>query len=74
MRRYSLRIVSTVTGTEMRRIRRKLRLTQVELAGLIGIKGNSVARQERGEIGISEPVARLVRLLARKDRLPRIDR
>jgi transcriptional regulator with XRE-family HTH domain len=58
----------------MRRIRKQLRLTQIELADLIGITGNSVARQERGEIGISEPVARLVRLLARKDRLPRIER
>jgi transcriptional regulator with XRE-family HTH domain len=59
---YLPRIVVAVTGAEMRRIRRALGLTQAELAERIGIKPNSVARQERGEIGISQPVALLVRL------------
>jgi len=49
----------------MRRMRKALGLTQVELAERVGITANSVARQERGEIGISEPVALLVRLAAK---------
>jgi transcriptional regulator with XRE-family HTH domain len=57
-----------VDGEELRRLRTKLGLTQAELAGEVGITPNSLARQERGEIGISEPVSRLVRLLAQRPR------
>ena len=53
-----------MTGGEMRRIRKGLGLTQKQLAEEVGISWNSIARQERNEIGISEPVARLVRILA----------
>ena len=55
----------------MRRLRKALGLTQVELAQRVGITANSIARQERGEIGISEPVALLVRLAAETARLQR---
>jgi transcriptional regulator with XRE-family HTH domain len=55
-----------MTGSQLRRIRTRLKLTQVELAEKIGVHANSVARWERDEIGISEPVARLVRVLARQ--------
>jgi transcriptional regulator with XRE-family HTH domain len=48
----------------MRRLRRAMGLTQVELAERVGVASNSIARQERGEMGIREPLARLIRLLA----------
>jgi DNA-binding transcriptional regulator YiaG len=49
----------------MRQIRRALDCTQVEFADLIGVTGNNVARWERNERAISEPVARFLRLIAR---------
>ena len=52
-----------MTGDELRRLRRRLGLTQVQLAERLGVTSTSVARWERGERAISEPVARLVRLL-----------
>jgi DNA-binding transcriptional regulator YiaG len=55
-----------MTGSQLRRIHTRLKLTQVELAEEIGVHANSVARWERDEVGISEPVARLVRVLARQ--------
>ena len=39
-------------------------LTQADFAALVGVAPNSIARQERGEMGIREPLARLVRLMA----------
>jgi transcriptional regulator with XRE-family HTH domain len=68
---YAVRIVSDVTGVELKRLRTELGLTQVELAAHVGITSNSIARQERGEIGISEPVARLIRMLAEMHRQPK---
>ena len=53
-----------MTGQELRRLRRVLGLTQVALAHLVGVSANSIARQERGEMGIKEPLARLIQLLA----------
>jgi transcriptional regulator with XRE-family HTH domain len=53
-----------MTAMELKDIRAKLELTQKQLAELVGIAANNLARQERGELGISEPVARLIRLLA----------
>ena len=49
---------------ELRRIRRELGLTQAALADLAGVTSNTIARQERGEMGIRESLARLLRLLA----------
>jgi transcriptional regulator with XRE-family HTH domain len=54
-----------VTGDELRDLRKRLGLTQVELAEKVGVASNTVARWERGELGISEPVSRLVKLLAK---------
>ena len=54
-----------MTGDELRRVRKRLGLTQVQLAKELGVHWNSVARWERGEVGISEPVAKLLRILAR---------
>jgi len=59
------RIIKTIViGKELRQIRKQLGLTQAEFADLVGVAPNSIARQERGEIGIREPLARLIRLLA----------
>ena len=52
-----------MTAQELKRIREQLGWSQVRLAAAVGVSANSVARQERGELGISEPVARLVRLI-----------
>jgi transcriptional regulator with XRE-family HTH domain len=62
-----------VTGDELRGLRKRLGLTQVELAKKVGVASNTVARWERGELGISEPVSRLLALLAKVE-LPRTPR
>jgi DNA-binding transcriptional regulator YiaG len=55
-----------MTGHELRAVRKRLRLTQPALAAQVGVHWNTVARWERDEVGISEPVARLVRMLAKQ--------
>ena len=52
-----------MTGPELRRIRKRLGLTQVEFAKEMGWHPNSVARAERGEMAISPTAAHLARLL-----------
>lgn len=52
-----------MTAKQLTEIRANLGLTQKRLAELIGIAPNNLAKQERGELGISEPVARLLRLI-----------
>jgi transcriptional regulator with XRE-family HTH domain len=54
-----------------RRIRRQLGLTPAALAELAGVTANSLARQERGEMGIRESLARLLRLLATQRAKPK---
>ena len=56
--------VAGMTGDEMRRIRKKLGLTQVEFGALVGLAPNTIARQERDEIRIREPISKLVKILA----------
>ena len=51
----------------MRKIRKGLGLTQKELAVLVGVATNSIARQERGEMGIRESLARLIRRTAQTE-------
>jgi len=60
-------MVCFVTGQQMRKIRKGLGLTQQELAVLVGVATNSIARQERGEMGIRESLARLIRLTAQTE-------
>jgi transcriptional regulator with XRE-family HTH domain len=50
-------------GAALRLQRKKLQMTQRELAKELGVNWNTVARYERDESGIPEPVARLVMLL-----------
>jgi transcriptional regulator with XRE-family HTH domain len=52
-----------MTGPALRQQRMKLCMTQKELADAIGVASNTVARYERDESGIPEPVAPLVMLL-----------
>lgn len=49
-----------MVGKELRAIRARLRLTQVELAELVGVASNTVARWERGEMAMRERRARLI--------------
>jgi transcriptional regulator with XRE-family HTH domain len=59
-----------MTGIELRRIRQRLGLTQAAFAKLVGVTSNSIARQERGEMGIREPLARLVMMLVAAEKRP----
>ena len=43
-------------NTDTKALRRRLGLTQKALADAVGVKPNTVARWERGELGISEPM------------------
>jgi transcriptional regulator with XRE-family HTH domain len=53
-----------MTGKEVRAIRRKMGLTQQELADRVGVARNTIARWEMGVMGVRESAARLLRLLA----------
>ena len=50
-------------GKTLRAIRKRLGLTQAELAKQIGVTGNTLARWERDELPIREPIARLIHTL-----------
>lgn len=52
-----------MTGRELRELRKQMSLTQAALAERVGVTPNAIALAERGERGIGEPLARLVRLL-----------
>lgn len=49
-----------MNGKELRAIRDKHGWTQVQLAEKLGVTPNTVARWERDEVGIREPMARLI--------------
>jgi transcriptional regulator with XRE-family HTH domain len=51
-------------GAQLRKHRKQLGLTQKQMAKQLGLHWNSLARMERNEIGISEPVVKLVRMIA----------
>ncbi|BFU90928.1 MAG: hypothetical protein NTAFB01_21150 [Nitrospira sp.] len=53
-----------MNGAALKKIRRQLGLTQKELADKIGVSSNTVARWERNELRITEPIKRLVTLIA----------
>ena len=68
-RDYTQRIVSPgMTGKDLRKHRKQLDLTQAGLAERLGVTANTVARWERDEITIREPMARLITLLKNNDR------
>jgi len=52
-----------MTGEELRRVRKRLGLTQVGLADQLAVTPTTVARWERNEVPIRETMARMIRLL-----------
>jgi transcriptional regulator with XRE-family HTH domain len=56
-----------MTGRELKHIRERLGWSQARLAEAVGVAPNSIARQERGELGIKESLARLIRLVAEQN-------
>jgi transcriptional regulator with XRE-family HTH domain len=61
---YPNRIVSLVRGEALRRLRGSA--TQAAFAARLGVHANTLARYERDDLSIPEPVARLAKLLARE--------
>lgn len=53
-----------MTGQTLRLIRKRLGLTQVAFAEQIGVAPNTVARWERGEMGMKGTTEKLIKLLA----------
>jgi transcriptional regulator with XRE-family HTH domain len=54
-----------MTGQQLRRIRLQMELSQRQLAAHIRTTRNTIARWERGEIQISEPVGLLLEMVAK---------
>ena len=52
-----------MTPNELKRRRRQLSLTQVQLAELLGVTSLAVSYWERGTRTMNEPTARLIRTL-----------
>jgi transcriptional regulator with XRE-family HTH domain len=57
-----------MTGSQLKKIRGQLGLTQAEMAERVGVTPNTVARWERGEIVIREPIARLIQSMSQQRR------
>ncbi len=55
-----------MTGKQLRVIRKRLRWTQAQIAEAVGVTSNTVARWERDEVGISEPIAKLIQTVIAK--------
>jgi transcriptional regulator with XRE-family HTH domain len=53
-----------MTGAELRKLRQRLSWTQAQLAGVLGVAPNTVARWERDELGMRATAERLIRLIA----------
>ena len=53
----------TLTGKELRFLRKQMDFTQAELGCLVGLSGQQVARWEKGEYEITGPAERLIRML-----------
>ena len=53
-----------MTARELKLIRERLGWSQARLAKEVAVSPNSIARQERGEMGIRESLARLIQLVA----------
>jgi len=51
-------------GTDVRRLRKRLGLTQAKFARLLGVHRVSVARWETGATEVQAPMAKLIRMIA----------
>ena len=49
-----------MTPSELRQFRHRLRLTQAQFADVVGVAPNTVARWERGVLGMRKSVAILI--------------
>jgi DNA-binding transcriptional regulator YiaG len=56
--------ITLVDAEKLKRIRKRLALTQVELAVELGVHPITVAKWETGARGIAEPIAKLVMRIA----------
>ena len=63
MQDYPYGIVGVMNGEELRKLRG--RQTQVAFAAQLGVHSNTLARYERDDLTIPEPVARLARILSK---------
>jgi putative transcriptional regulator len=55
-----------MTGQQLKRLRKRLDLTQKQLGVELGVTENTIARWERDEVKMGEPAAKLLRTLKRK--------
>ena len=55
-----------MTGKRLREIRDRMGLTQAQVGERLKLTGNGVARMERGEVLITEPMALLISYVARE--------
>ena len=53
-------------GKQLRKIRGKLHWTQVKLAKEVGVTVTTLARWERDEVSISEPISRFIKMIAKQ--------
>ena len=53
-----------MTPSHLRRLRNRLGLSQAAFATLVGVTSNTVARWERGELGMRPTTERLIELVA----------
>lgn len=53
-------IISNVTPEQLKRIRGRLKMTQAQLAAVLGVRLETVGRWEIGSRRISEPTARVI--------------
>jgi transcriptional regulator with XRE-family HTH domain len=68
---YTKGIVPAVDGPELRRLRKRARLTQAALAVHLGVAPNTVARWKRNERAITEPMGRLIAMTLATTRRPK---
>ncbi len=61
-------IARELKPNDVRELRRELGLSQSAFARLVGVAPNTVARWERGELGMRPTTARLIELLTTKKR------
>ncbi|MBI3049241.1 MAG: helix-turn-helix transcriptional regulator [Acidobacteria bacterium] len=55
-----------MTPSDLRRLRRRLGLSQAGFAERVGVTSNTVARWERGELGMRATTARLIQFIAQE--------
>lgn len=52
-----------MTGEALRKLRKRRKWSQEKLADALGVASNTVSRWELGERAISEPMARLIKMV-----------